>query len=62
MMLDIQRQIERLPRAERDYVVLTLIEGCNGAEAAERMGVSYQMVSDLKIAVIRKLRKWNRVA
>lgn len=62
MMLDIKRQIEKLPRAERDYAILTLVEGCNGVEVAERMGVSDQRVAQLKRVVVEKLRKWNKAA
>lgn len=62
MMTDIKRQIGRLQKSERDYAILTLIEGCNGNEAAERMGVSVQRVAQLKKAVVEKLQRWNKVA
>jgi RNA polymerase sigma factor (sigma-70 family) len=61
MMLDIRRQIDKLPSSERDYAVLTL-DGWNGSEVAERMGVSDQRVAQLRKVVVEKLQKWNKAA
>lgn len=61
MMLDIRRQIDKLPAAERDYAVLTL-EGLNGAEVAEHLHVTPQRVAQLRKVVVEKLQRWNKAA
>jgi RNA polymerase sigma factor (sigma-70 family) len=62
LLAGIKRQIDNLPRAERDYAILTLVEGYNGSETAQRLGISTQRIAQIRKTVINKLKKWNRAA
>ena len=59
LAINVRRQIDKLPKAERDYAVAVLIEGCTTAEVAEKRNYSRQRVSQLKKVVTQKLKTWN---
>jgi RNA polymerase sigma factor (sigma-70 family) len=59
LSIHVRRQIDKLKPAERDYAVLTLIEGCATKEIAKKRCYTRQRVSQLKKVVEQKLQRWN---
>ena len=59
LAIHVRRQIDKLKPAERDYAVLTLIEGCTTKEIAKKRCYTRQRVSQLKKVVEQKLQRWN---
>ncbi len=59
---DVRKQIAKLPRKERNYAVLALIEGCSAKEVRQKLSVTRQRVYQLEKTVTAKLMKWNRHA